>query len=50
VSGLSFGYRTRRFRPDGPGGRGRELYDLDLFEVSVVSHPMQHGARVHLIA
>jgi HK97 family phage prohead protease len=47
ISGLSFGYRARRFRADA---RGRELQDLDLFEVSLVTHPMQHGARVHLIA
>ncbi len=46
VSGLSFGYRARESRPD-PGGR--ELLDVDLYEVSLVSHPMQHGARVHLI-
>lgn len=47
ISGLSFGYRARRFRKDG---QGRELLDIDLFEVSLVSHPMQHGARVHLVA
>ena len=47
ISGLSFGYRARRFRRDRDG---RELLDIDLFEVSLVSHPMQHGARVHLVA
>lgn len=47
ISGLSFGYRARRFRK---GIAGRELLDIDLFEVSLVSHPMQHGARVHLVA
>lgn len=47
VTGLSFGYRTRLSR-QGPAGR--ELLDLDLFEVSLVTHPMQHGARVHLVA
>lgn len=47
ATGLSFGYRTRRFRPDGTG---RELLDLDLVEVSLVTTPMQHGARVHLVA
>lgn len=46
VSGLSFGYRARAFRPDGDG---RELIDIDLFEVSLVTHPMQHAARVHLV-
>ena len=46
VSGLSFGYRARSFRhtPDG-----RELAAIDLFEVSVVTHPLQHGARVHFL-
>lgn len=47
VNGLSFGYRARRFRRDVAG---RELLDVDLFEVSLVTHPMQHGARVHLVA
>ena len=46
VSGLSFGYVARGFRRDR---LGRELIDLDLLEVSLVTHPMQHGARVHLI-
>ncbi|SLJ94330.1 HK97 family phage prohead protease [Novosphingobium mathurense] len=46
VSGLSFGYRARTSRP---GRDGRELLDIDLFEVSLVSRPMQHGARVHLV-
>jgi HK97 family phage prohead protease len=46
VTGLSFGYRARTFhRTD----EGRELTALDLFEVSLVTHPMQHGARVHLL-
>jgi HK97 family phage prohead protease len=47
VNGLSFGYRARGFRH---GAEGRELLDVDLFEVSLVTHPMQHGARVHLVA
>ncbi|SMP69352.1 prohead peptidase. Unknown type peptidase. MEROPS family U35 [Novosphingobium panipatense] len=47
VTGLSFGYRARAARKSP---HGRELLDLDLFEVSLVTHPMQHGARVHLIA
>jgi HK97 family phage prohead protease len=47
VDGLSFGYRARGFRHDAGG---RELTDIDLIEVSLVTHPMQHGARVHLIA
>ncbi len=46
VSGLSFGYRARGFRrlPEG-----RVLEDIELMEVSLVTHPLQHGARVHLI-
>jgi phage head maturation protease len=47
VSGLSFGYRAREARR---GEAGRELLGIDLFEVSLVTHPLQHGARVHLIA
>lgn len=47
ATGLSFGYRAQRFRPDGTG---RELLDVELFEVSLVTSPMQHGARVHLVA
>ena len=46
VSGLSFGYRARQFTRDASG---RDLTEIDLFEVSLVTHPMQHGARVHLI-
>ncbi len=41
-AGLSFGYRVRAARR----GEFRELTDLDLIEVSVVSHPMQPLARV----
>lgn len=46
VNGLSFGFRTRASRqlPNG-----RELIALDLFEVSLVTHPLQYGARVHLV-
>ena len=43
IDGLSFGYRVRASRP----GRGyRELTDLDLLEVSLVTFPMQRLARV----
>jgi HK97 family phage prohead protease len=41
-SGLSFGYRVRGMNY----GTYRELKDLDLIEVSVVTHPMQPLARV----
>ena len=47
VSGLSFGYRARGFALTP---QGRVLHDIDLFEVSLVTHPLQHGARVHLIS
>ncbi|MVZ97793.1 HK97 family phage prohead protease [Sphingorhabdus sp. IMCC26285] len=41
-SGLSFGYRVRAMQR----GAYRELTDLDLIEVSIVTHPMQPLARV----
>lgn len=47
VTGLSFGYAARRFRREP---QGRELLDIDLFEISLVTTPMQHLARVHLIS
>ena len=46
VDGLSFGFRTRAAR-QSPAGR--ELLEVDLFEVSLVTHPLQHGARVHFV-
>ncbi len=46
VTGLSFGYRARGFTHSVAG---RDLTDVDLFEVSLVTHPMQHAARVHLV-
>lgn len=46
VTGLSFGYRTRRSHHVAAG---RELLDVELLEISLVTHPMQHGARVHLV-
>jgi hypothetical protein len=46
VSGLSFGYRTRTARQTSDG---RELLEIDLFEISLVTHPLQHGARVHFV-
>jgi HK97 family phage prohead protease len=46
VSGLSFGYRARGYRrvPEG-----RVLEDVELLEVSLVTHPLQPAARVHLV-
>jgi HK97 family phage prohead protease len=51
VTGLSFGYRARSARPIAlPGARtGRELAAVDIFEVSLVTDPMQPAARVHLV-
>lgn len=46
VSGLSFGYRARRYRllPTG-----RVLEEVELLEVSLVTRPLQPRARVHLL-
>jgi HK97 family phage prohead protease len=46
VSGLSFGYRVREATGQAP----RELTDLDLVEVSLVTFPMQPKARVHALS
>lgn len=46
VSGLSFGYRARGY---ARLPRGRLLTDIELFEVSLVTHPLQPGARVHFV-
>lgn len=46
VNGLSFGFRARAARHSEAG---RELLEIDLFEVSLVIHPLQYGARVHLV-
>jgi len=45
VTGLSFGYRVREAAGEAP----RELVDLDLIEVSLVTLPMQPRARVHAV-
>ena len=47
VNGLSFGFRTRTARQMAAG---RELLEVELFEVSLVTHPLHPMARVHLIA
>lgn len=44
IDGLSIGYRTVRAERDGQGGR--RLVELDLWEVSLVTFPMQAEARV----
>ncbi|MHB9880076.1 HK97 family phage prohead protease [Pacificimonas sp. ICDLI1SI03] len=45
LSGLSFGYRTKRARSDRARGV-RELLEVELVEVSLVTFPMQPLARV----
>jgi HK97 family phage prohead protease len=45
VRGLSFGYRVREARGETP----RELADVELVEVSLVTLPMQPKARVHAL-
>ena len=46
TNGLSFGYRARGYRrvPEG-----RLLEEIELLEVSLVTHPLQPNARVHLV-
>jgi HK97 family phage prohead protease len=46
VRGLSFGYRVREASGEGP----RELTELELVEVSLVTFPMQPKARVHALS
>ena len=46
VDGLSFGYRAREYKRTAAG---RVLEDVDLFEISLVTHPLQPGARVHMV-
>lgn len=44
LDGLSIGFRTRRAQRDPRSGR-RRLYNIDLWEISVVTFPMLPGAR-----
>jgi hypothetical protein len=48
MTGLSFGYRVRGVCHGTAmvGQRRRTLTALDVVEVSLVTHPMQPGARV----
>lgn len=46
VRGLSFGYRVKAAAGEGP----RELTELELVEISLVTFPMQPKARVHAMA
>jgi len=45
IDSMSIGYRTIEAVPEA-GGRVRKLTELDLFEVSVVTFPMNESARV----
>ena len=45
VRGLSFGYRVKEAAGEGP----RELTELELVEISLVTLPMQPRARVHAL-
>ena len=47
VNGLSFGFRARAARQSAAG---RELIEVELFEVSLVTHPLHPMARVHLVS
>jgi len=46
LSGLSIGYRALRSTPRAAGGR--DLLELDLWEVSIVAFPMLRAARLTL--
>ena len=46
VDGLSIGYRPERVRPIASG---RELLEVDLWEVSIVTFPMLSDARLRLL-
>ena len=48
LDGLSIGFRTVRARADRQAGI-RRLTEIDLWEISVVTFPMQPDARVHQV-
>jgi HK97 family phage prohead protease len=48
IDGLSIGYRTVRGQID-PKTRVRKLYQVDLWEVSIVTFPLLAGARVRAV-
>lgn len=48
IDGLSIGYRTQRGVIE-PRSRIRKLYQLDLFEISIVTFPLLDGARVDAV-
>jgi len=48
IDGLSIGYRTVRGQID-PKTRVRRLYQVDLWEISIVTFPLLSGARVSTV-
>ncbi|ABD08179.1 prohead peptidase. Unknown type peptidase. MEROPS family U35 [Rhodopseudomonas palustris HaA2] len=48
IDGLSIGYRTVRGQID-PKTRVRRLYQVDLWEISIVTFPLLQGARVQTV-
>ena len=48
IDGLSIGYRTIRARID-PQTRVRRLYQVDLWEISVVTFPLLQNARISTV-
>ena len=48
IDGLSIGYRTVRGQID-PKTRIRKLYQVDLWEISIVTFPLLAGARVQAV-
>jgi len=49
VDGLSIGFRTERATRDTPNGL-RRLWQIDLWEISIVTFPMMEGARIRSVA
>jgi HK97 family phage prohead protease len=45
IDGLSIGFRTVRASRDRGSGH-RRLYEIDLWEISIVTFPMMAGARI----
>jgi HK97 family phage prohead protease len=48
VDGLSIGFRTIRSQPDRKSG-ARRILEADLWEISVVTFPMQPEARINAV-
>jgi HK97 family phage prohead protease len=48
LDGLSIGFKTMKAKKDAAGGVRRVL-EADLWEISVVTFPMQPGARIHAV-